>query len=279
MKNLEAIKTAGQENLTRLVDLGKQQPSAVKIWGVAAGAAVAGGLVVSAGAQGLVAIFATVASLPVALTVGAIGGGLLGWRYVERQRAASKDAPVEEAPINAPTPDKVAAEPIAAPEIVGSEAADEIAVIAQSFTEADDKVGRMNNEPVMTSEAVMLPDSELPVTSAIDDSGSSDGTILSEPLMITPEDNMASPTSELPAAELVDSAVTISPTQQDNLENIVGIGPVFANRLHAVNIDTFAQLAALTPERLLEIMAPSRGGHMIDAAAWIEQARKLAAKE
>src|SRR2546421_706323 len=90
MKNLEAIKTAGQERIHHLVDLGKQQPSEVQTWGVTAIAAVAGGLILVAGAQVLLALVATLASPPVSITVGAIGGGALGWRGMQRPKAANK---------------------------------------------------------------------------------------------------------------------------------------------------------------------------------------------
>ena len=248
MKNLEAIRTAGQENLNRLVDLGKEQPPEVKTWGVTAGAALAGGLVMTAGAQGLLAIFATLASLPVSLTVGAIGGGVLGWLYMERQKTANKITAVkataiDETPFSDPAPEAVAAA-VAATEAV------RVAVSSES--------------PVGSDAAVGASDSVIP-------------SRVSEPQMITPEIVTESQPDEPTAAEPVHIEVAPPPTQQDKLEAIVGIGPVFASHLHATGIYTFAQLAALSPEQLLAIMAPSRGGHLIDAAAWIAQAHQLAA--
>ena len=228
MQTLETMKSKSQERFNHLVDLGKEQPPAVKTWGVTAGAAVAGGLVMAAGAQGLLAIFATLAALPVALTVGAIGGGLLGWRYMEQQKAANKATAVAETPFSAPAP-AAAAAAVAAPEA--------------------------SSEPPVGSEAAV---------------GASDSVIpsrASEPLIITPE-------TVTTVTETVDIMVAAPPAQQDKLEDIVGVGPVFAARLQASGIYTFAQLAALNPEQLLEIMAPSRGGHLIDAAAWIEQAHQ-----
>ena len=223
MKNLEAIRAAGQEQLNYLVDLGKEQPAEVKTWGVTAGAAVAGSLVLTAGAQGLLAIVATLASLPVSLTVGAIGGGVLGWLYMEQRKTANPVSAVDQAPLPDPVPQAIT-----------------ITMDAPADASSDDAIS--------LSQA-------------------------SEPLLITPEIAIASK----PAAAVVDATSNASHPQQDKLEEIVGIGPVFAARLQSVGIHSFTQLAALSPEPLLEIMASSRGGHLVDAAAWIEQARQLAA--
>ena len=254
MKNLEAIRTAGQENLNRLVNLGKEQPPEVKTWGVTAGAAAAGGLLMVAGAQGLLAIFATLATLPVSLTVGAIGGGVLGWLYMERQKTANKATAVKataagEAPLSDPAPEAVAAE-VAAPEAISVAASSESPV-------GSDATDVIASDSISPSQA-------------------------GEPLLITPgavtESQPAAATATEPVdTGLMDIVIAAPPAHQNNLEDIVGVGPVFATRLQAAGIDTFAQLAALNPEQLLEIMAPSRGGHLIDAAAWIEQARQLAA--
>jgi large subunit ribosomal protein L21 len=67
--------------------------------------------------------------------------------------------------------------------------------------------------------------------------------------------------------------------QPDDLEVINGIGPVFAGRLRAAGIETFAQLAELTPDRIREIIAPIRSSHMIDAEGWIAEARTLSERK
>lgn len=59
---------------------------------------------------------------------------------------------------------------------------------------------------------------------------------------------------------------------RDNLERINGIGPVFAQRLNKANILTFDQLAALSPERVNEIIAP-QPWQQIDPDAWIAEAK------
>jgi len=105
VKTITDLKTVGQDNLNRLVDLGKQQPEQVQTWGVTAAAAVAGALALAATAQGLLAILATLAAPPVALTIGAVGGGLAGWSFLQSQKttsAASEVTPV--APTDETTP-------------------------------------------------------------------------------------------------------------------------------------------------------------------------------
>ena len=62
----------------------------------------------------------------------------------------------------------------------------------------------------------------------------------------------------------------------DDLEAINGIGPVYAGRLQTAGIETFAQLAELTPDRIQEIIGSIRSGHMIEAEKWIAEARQFA---
>lgn len=60
----------------------------------------------------------------------------------------------------------------------------------------------------------------------------------------------------------------------DPLQEIRGIGDVYARRLRAAGIRTFADLAALTPD---EARAFARAQPwQADAADWIEQAKELA---
>jgi predicted flap endonuclease-1-like 5' DNA nuclease len=61
---------------------------------------------------------------------------------------------------------------------------------------------------------------------------------------------------------------------QDQLEAIKGIGRVFAQKLNAAGIYTFADLAAQTPERLREIIGTARASSMVQPADWIQQARQ-----
>ena len=62
---------------------------------------------------------------------------------------------------------------------------------------------------------------------------------------------------------------------RDNLERINGIGPVFAQQLNKANILTFDQLAALSPERVNEIITP-QPWQQIDPDAWVAEAKAFA---
>lgn len=81
---------------------------------------------------------------------------------------------------------------------------------------------------------------------------------------LAPEPSRPVPREQAPAAE----------TPADPLQEIRGIGDVFARRLRAAGIRTFADLAALTPDeaRALAQAQPWQA----DPADWIEQAQALA---
>ena len=63
----------------------------------------------------------------------------------------------------------------------------------------------------------------------------------------------------------------------DDLESIVGIGPVFAARLQEAGISTFAQLASTSAEDLARITEQSL--ERVIEEGWVGQARKLAGLE
>jgi len=62
----------------------------------------------------------------------------------------------------------------------------------------------------------------------------------------------------------------------DDLQNITGIGQVFAGRLNEAGISTFADLASANPAEVREIVSSGRVENMIDPEEWIAQARQLA---
>lgn len=98
MQSLTTLKAKSQESLNRLTETVKQQPPEVQLWGAVAVAAVIGGVVVAAGAKGVLAVVGTLAAPPVALTVGALGGGFLGWNFMQNQTAPMAAQPVEVPP-------------------------------------------------------------------------------------------------------------------------------------------------------------------------------------
>jgi len=61
----------------------------------------------------------------------------------------------------------------------------------------------------------------------------------------------------------------------DDFEPIVGIGPVFEQRLYAAGIRTYAALAATTPDQLAQIIDAPKPAQP-DYTGWIAQARQLA---
>ncbi len=61
----------------------------------------------------------------------------------------------------------------------------------------------------------------------------------------------------------------------DVLEEIKGIGPVFANRLNEAGILTFRQLASASPDELAEITGVTRW----NPEDWIAEAARLAAAQ
>ena len=65
----------------------------------------------------------------------------------------------------------------------------------------------------------------------------------------------------------------LMPEQADDLTEIVGIGPVYASRLNAAGIHSFAQLARQSPERLHEILGPRAA--LANADEWISQAQEM----
>lgn len=83
--------------------------------------------------------------------------------------------------------------------------------------------------------------------------------------------NLVELQTKLAAQPIVQPAVQ---TVQDQLEAIKGIGRVFAQKLNAAGIYTFADLATQTPERLREIIGNARSSSLVHPADWIEQARQ-----
>jgi predicted flap endonuclease-1-like 5' DNA nuclease len=66
---------------------------------------------------------------------------------------------------------------------------------------------------------------------------------------------------------------------QERLTDIKGIGPVYASRLYEAGIQTFRQLAALTPEEVYPLLnLPEWRLRSADVPDWIEQAEHLASQ-
>lgn len=87
------------------------------------------------------------------------------------------------------------------------------------------------------------------------------------------------PVRPMPAAPGVAAKSASTPPQpaarRDDLREIEGIGPTYAKRLADAGIASFADLAALSPERVRELtrLPATRAA---EAGVWIETARRLA---
>lgn len=108
MQTIETLKAKSQETFNSLLEKSKEQPEEVKTWGVTAGGAVVGAIALAAVAKGVLAILATIASPPVALTVGAIGGGVLSWNFIQSQ--SKQSSATDEATAAAPVAESMIAE-------------------------------------------------------------------------------------------------------------------------------------------------------------------------
>ena len=60
-------------------------------------------------------------------------------------------------------------------------------------------------------------------------------------------------------------------TSSEDLQRVKGIGPVFAQKLQAVDIDTLVELTAVSPKKLAEILTISEGR----AAAILTEAQRI----
>lgn len=193
MQTLESLKAKGQASFASLREMVNERPADVKIWGVTAGSAVVGAVAVNTAARGVVAILAALAAPPLALTIGAVGGGYLGWNYIHSRQAGEQDV-LETSP-----------------------------------------------EPVV--EAIEVIAVETPVV-----------------------------------VEVVEVA-EVPTVEEDDLQKINGIGPVYAGLLQAAGIHTFAQLAELSAEQIRAIIEAERSGHMIEPEVWLAEARQFMAAD
>lgn len=254
MNNITNLKTIGQNSVNHLLEMGKQQPAELQTWGVTAAGAVAGSLILNAGAQGLLSVLSALASLPVSLTVGAIGGGTLGWMYVQQRKAMSHpDVQSALVPGMQPSEDLQ--------EIVVESSSPDIVIpdrVADAIVENEGATNNQTSEPLMLAETAEI-----------------DGGRVEEPSAL--EIAVATESAELPPSSIETATAESLNQPEDRLEAISGIGQAFARHLRSAGIYTFAQLAELSPEQLQTLMSSARGGKLIDAARWIDQAKQFAA--
>lgn len=237
MKNLNSI---GEQVVTQIKQLDTPQVGAIPSWGVTAAAALSGGIALNIAARGLLAVVATLTSPPVALSVGAIAGGFFGWRYTQRRQPA----------VDSSTHD-TNSQGIAVQSVVETSAQPDGQTVPSSPLPEAREPETIHNETM--AEIIM----EAPTESTIAD----DATVINE--------------SDA-GVENISPLHTAPPTTlaSDKLEAIRGIGPVFAKRLRAAGIHTFAQLSELLPEEVKVMIAPIRTGQRAEVVDWIEEAKQ-----
>ncbi|MDG2615161.1 substrate-binding domain-containing protein [Thermoleptolyngbya sichuanensis XZ-Cy5] len=81
--------------------------------------------------------------------------------------------------------------------------------------------------------------------------------------------------TESPDREVVQVTGQIADIRRDPLRDINGIGPIYEQKLFNAGIYTFADLAALTPAQVQEIIRPA-AWQQIFPALWIEEAARFA---
>ncbi len=90
------------------------------------------------------------------------------------------------------------------------------------------------------------------------------------------EDLTCSPPRVPPEIDITPAGPPADEAGGDALERIRGIGPVFAGRLRAAGIRTFAALAAQSPEHLRAVVQ-AQPWQKVDPQAWIAEARRFMA--
>ncbi len=81
--------------------------------------------------------------------------------------------------------------------------------------------------------------------------------------------------SQLQTELEVETSSASEATPKYKLNQIKGIGPVFAQRLNQAGVLTLDDLAELTPERVREIVSSGKAESIINPQDWITQARQL----
>jgi len=249
MEAMETVKMKSQESVARLLKQVQDQPQEVKTWGAAAGGAVVGALAVAGAANGILALLSTLAAPPVALTIGAIGGGVLTWNYVQQQVASkSHNTPQDNTPQASVAHTKAVQAATDEPMRMAPPLAEEPIVVTPTEVTEDE----IAETEVVETEVVETEVAETEVAG-----------IVIPALPSVPD---------LVVAAAVEA--TTAPAG-DDLAAINGIGPIYASRFQAAGIQTFAQLAQLTPARVHEIIGTGRSEHMIDAEGWIAEAAQF----
>ncbi|GAB4469728.1 MAG: hypothetical protein OHK0037_28080 [Elainellaceae cyanobacterium] len=90
-----------------------------------------------------------------------------------------------------------------------------------------------------------------------------------------PTPTLTSAVTAASASEIIQTAELVAEIRCDPLRDINGIGPIYEQKLFNAGIYTFADLAALTPPQVQDIIRPA-SWQQIFPAVWIEEAARFA---
>lgn len=295
MNNLATLQTFGQENLTALKNLSKE-PRFLQTVGLVALAAATGGVAGLLVAKGLVAAKGAVAAKTV---VAAKGGAAAVAPHITQSGATL----LQQAAANSATALQNANNLLTSVTTNGTAALNNATGLINNVTTSGAALSHQ-----LTTLFNTLSNNALPLTAGAVGGGAvgvgvtqrkvnevqtqldektvqaevyqTEATRLQEALKVTEAKLNEAQTTIAVTPVVPAPAPAPSPAAkpvQDQLEEIRGIGPVFARHLNASGIFTFAELAAQTPEQLQKIMAGVRANRMFNPETWIAEARQRVA--
>ncbi|MGB1249015.1 MAG: DUF4332 domain-containing protein [Candidatus Promineifilaceae bacterium] len=100
--------------------------------------------------------------------------------------------------------------------------------------------------------------------------------ILTDPVVNAPVLEEPTPNEPVLVESTPDEPVDVPEAKEDNLQQIAGIGRVYAKRLQAAGIRSFADLAQRTPQEIVAFVTAS-GTPQPNVEPWIIDAARLAA--
>lgn len=100
-----------------------------------------------------------------------------------------------------------------------------------------------------------------------------------EPEQVAAEETAAPADEDATAAAVRERFAALADVEPDDLKEIKGVGPVLEGKLHALNVKTFAQIAAFTDDDV-ELVSSALSGFKdrVTRDDWIAQAKELHAK-
>lgn len=202
-------------------------------------------------------------------------------KKIEIQAADEKSAP-------APVPDAPQESDSADVEVVEETKADELVETPTSVEEiealAEDAKSGDSVAEATVSEASAAPETEVKAKIEVEESTldsdhdtAEDDTAISVDISELEAEEQAEIANDAPedAEELAEDAV--SDTGDVDLTTIEGIGPKYAEILIGAGVDTFAKIAAMSTDEIVDLVKANGGRKSASMATWAEQAKLAAA--